>query len=119
LWYNAPKKLPAGDKSQSAAPEDGRNYRPKYVELIEITIKLFLNPVGCLYYYINKSLLIKYFIFPKRELFAPVQAVNVKRCEPTMNLQITELLRAYKLMLLAAIILKQLQRYGGAIFVNS
>ena len=36
----------------SSAPEDGRNYRPKHVELIEITNKcLLLHIVGCLYYY--------------------------------------------------------------------
>jgi len=30
----------------------GRNYRPKYVELIEVINKLLLLPlVGCLYYY--------------------------------------------------------------------
>jgi len=28
LWYKAPTLLPAGD-------QDGRNYRPKHVELIE------------------------------------------------------------------------------------
>ena len=34
---------------QSSAPEDGRNYRPKHVELIEIINKLlFLLLVGCL-----------------------------------------------------------------------
>jgi len=43
LWYNAPKKLPS-------APEDGRNFRPKHVELIEFTNKLLLlELVGCLY----------------------------------------------------------------------
>jgi len=40
--------LPAGDivgalchklQTQSSAPEDGRNYRPKYVQLIEIINK--------------------------------------------------------------------------------
>ena len=35
------KKLPAGN-TQSSAPEDGRNYRPKRVGLIEITNKLLL-----------------------------------------------------------------------------
>ena len=29
-------------QSQSSAPEDGRNYRPKYVELIDIINKLLL-----------------------------------------------------------------------------
>jgi len=52
--------LPAGDQDevepvpphpghqQSSAPEDGRNYRPKHVELIEILIKLLLlHVIGC------------------------------------------------------------------------
>ena len=37
--------------TKSSAPEDGRNYRPKHVVLIEITDKLLLlHLVGCLYY---------------------------------------------------------------------
>ena len=37
--------------TQSSAPEDGRDYRPKHVELIGIINKpLLLNLVGCLYY---------------------------------------------------------------------
>ena len=53
--------LPAGSivralyhklKTQSSAPEDGRNYRPKEVELIEIINKpLLLHLVGYLYYW--------------------------------------------------------------------
>jgi len=36
--------------------EDGRNYRPKHVELIEITNKLLLlHLVGCLYYCIRDA----------------------------------------------------------------
>ena len=36
------------------APEDGRNYRPKHVELIGIINKpLLLHLVGCLYYCIS------------------------------------------------------------------
>jgi len=69
LWYNAPTMLgalyPLPDyrlvtswvlyttsyNTQSSAPEDGRNYRPKHVELIGIINKpLFLHLVGCLYY---------------------------------------------------------------------
>ena len=43
-------------QTQSSAPEDGRNYRPKYVELIEITNKLLLlHLVGCLYYFIRDA----------------------------------------------------------------
>ena len=52
--------LPAGNivgalykrrNTQSSAPEDGRNHRPKHVELIGIINKpLLLHPVGCLYY---------------------------------------------------------------------
>ena len=35
----------------SSAPEDGRNHRPKHVELIGIINKpLLLHLVGCLYY---------------------------------------------------------------------
>jgi len=37
--------------TQSSAPEDGRNYRPKHVELIGIINKpLLLHLVCCLYY---------------------------------------------------------------------
>ena len=78
LWYNATTMLPAGGRqhrgciipqavvalyhklwlhyttscnTQSSAPEDGRNYRPKHVELIGIINKpLFLHLVGCLCY---------------------------------------------------------------------
>ena len=55
LWYNAPTMLPAGSRpatscvhhitscnTQYSAPEDGRNYRPKHVELIGIINKLLL-----------------------------------------------------------------------------
>ena len=61
LWYNAPTILPAGSivgtlyhklQTQSGAREVWRNYRPKYVELIEVINKLFLlHLVGCLYYF--------------------------------------------------------------------
>jgi len=38
--------------TQSSVSEDGRNYRPKYAELIGIINKpLLLHLVGCLYYY--------------------------------------------------------------------
>jgi hypothetical protein len=49
--------LPAGDLvTQSSAPEDGRNYRPTHVELIEITNKLLLlRLVGCLYFCIRDA----------------------------------------------------------------
>jgi len=37
--------------TQSSAPEDGKNYCPKHVELIGIINKLLLlHLVGCLYY---------------------------------------------------------------------
>jgi len=51
LWYNAPKKLPAGSivgalyhklQTQSSAPENVRNYRPKHVELIEFVNKIII-----------------------------------------------------------------------------
>ena len=73
--------LPAGSivralyhklQTQSSAPEDGRNYRPKHVELIEIIIKLLLlHLVACLYY-CTKELL-----FQLQEYFSA--AVNVSR----------------------------------------
>ena len=64
LWYNAPKMLPASDRSatswvhyttscntQSSVPEDGQNKCPKHVELTGIINKpLVLHLVGCLYY---------------------------------------------------------------------
>jgi len=38
-------------KPQSSAPEDGRDYRPKHVELVGIINKpLLLHLVGCLHY---------------------------------------------------------------------
>ena len=44
LWYNAPTMLPAGSLE---APEDGRDQRPKHVELIGIINKpLLLHLVG-------------------------------------------------------------------------
>ena len=61
MWYNARTMLPAGSivralnhklQTQSSAPEDGRNYRPNQVELIEIINKpLLLHLVGYLYYW--------------------------------------------------------------------
>ena len=43
-------------KTQSSAPEDERNYRPKHVELIGIFNKqLLLHLVGCLYYCISDA----------------------------------------------------------------
>ena len=64
LWYNAPTMLPAGHlpatscvhyttscNTQSSAPEHGRDWRPKHVELIGIFDELLLlNLVGYLYY---------------------------------------------------------------------
>ena len=47
---------PAGTTAQSIAPDDGRNYRPKHAEVIEITNKLLLlRLVGCLYYCIRDA----------------------------------------------------------------
>ena len=63
LWYNAPTTLPATGRqhcgvhyttncnTQSSAPEDGQNNRPKHVELTGIINKLLLlHLVGYLYY---------------------------------------------------------------------
>ena len=42
--------------TQSSAPEDGRNHRPKYVELIRIINKsLLFHLVGCLCYCISDA----------------------------------------------------------------
>ena len=72
LWYKAGTMLPVGSlqaelpdyrpvtscvlyttscNTQSSAPEDGRNYRPKRVELIGIINKpILLHLIGCLHY---------------------------------------------------------------------
>jgi hypothetical protein len=43
--------------THSSAPEDGRNHRPKHVELIGIINKpLLLHLVGCLYYLVKVTL---------------------------------------------------------------
>ena len=69
LWYNEPTMLPAGIRpaaswvhyttscnTQSSAPEDGRDHRPKHVELIGIINKpLFLHLVGVYIIYINDA----------------------------------------------------------------
>ena len=62
LWYNAPTILPAGKimglfttkcNTRSSAPEDGRDQRPKHVELIGIINKpLLLHLVGVYIIYI-------------------------------------------------------------------
>ena len=70
LCYNVPTMLSAGSRpaiswlhyttscnTQSSAPKDGRNYRPKHVELIGIINKpLLLHLVGYLYYFISDTL---------------------------------------------------------------
>ena len=53
--------------TQSSAPEDGRNYRPKHVELIGIINKPLLLPlVDCLYYCIPIAF---FFIIPYCKTF--------------------------------------------------
>ena len=76
LWYNAPTMLPAyrpatswvhyttSCNTQSGAPEDGRDHRPKHVELIGIINKpLLLHLVGVYIIYINDARSNKYQIF--------------------------------------------------------
>ena len=47
--------------TESSAPDDGRNHRPKHVELIGIINKpLLLHLVGCLYYCISEARSCKY-----------------------------------------------------------
>ena len=65
MWYNAGSIAGAlchKLQTQSSAPEDGRNYRPKHVELIVIINKklLSLHLVGCLYYCISDAQSQKY-----------------------------------------------------------
>ena len=76
LWYNALTMLPVGSleaklpgyrpatswvhyttscNTQSSAPEVGRNYRPKHVELIGIINKSLLHLVGVYIIYINDA----------------------------------------------------------------
>jgi len=50
MWCNDRRCIIPQAVNNSSVPEDGRNYRPKHVELIEITNKLLLlHLVGCLY----------------------------------------------------------------------
>ena len=52
--------------TQSSAPENGRNYRPEYVELIGIINKpLLLHVFGCLYYCISDAWSYKHQIHPR------------------------------------------------------
>ena len=66
LWYNAPTMLPAGHRpatswvhyttscnTQSSAREDGRNHRPKQIDLFGIINKpLLLHLVGVYIIYV-------------------------------------------------------------------
>ena len=88
LWYNAPTMLPGGSLAaeflhrqatgyrqhcgciipqavtQSSAPEDTRNHRPKHVELNGIINKpLLLHLVGCLYTVCSLSLFLDCRVF--------------------------------------------------------
>ena len=87
LWYNAPKMSPAGSldavepnpdyrpatslvhnttsyNTQSSAPEDGRDHRPKHVELIGIINKpLLLHLVGVYIIYVNYARSNKHHIY--------------------------------------------------------
>ena len=75
LWYNVPTMLPAGSleteavpplqgrqhttscNTQSSAPEDERDQRPKRVELIGIINKSLLLHLACVYIiFINEAL---------------------------------------------------------------
>ena len=40
-------------QTQSSAPEDGRNYRPKHVELIEIVYKIIIVASSWLFILLN------------------------------------------------------------------
>ena len=75
LWYNAPTMLPAS----ASAPEDGRNHRPKHVELIGIINKpLLLHLVGVYIIYINGAHSNKYQNYYVPSDFARFQASAAK-----------------------------------------
>jgi len=62
---------------QSSAPEDGRNYHPKHVELIEIITKpLLLHLVGYLYYCIRDARSRKHQIYLWFLFFMFVPCIN-------------------------------------------
>ena len=79
LWHNAPTMLPplpgyrpatswvhytTSCNTQSSAPEDGQNNRPKHVELTGIINKpLWLHIVGVYIIYINDARSSKYQIY--------------------------------------------------------
>ena len=42
MWYKATAILPAGDQDEVEPREDGRNYRPKHVELIEMINEIII-----------------------------------------------------------------------------
>ena len=64
LWYKAWKRRNSASRlytascnTQSSAPEDGRNYRPKHVELIGISNKPLLLHLVCFLYYLQADVL--------------------------------------------------------------
>jgi len=58
--------------AQSNAPEDGRNYSPKHVDLIEISNKLLLlHLVGCLY-----NCILRFFIIFRRYQYYTLVPAN-------------------------------------------
>ena len=69
--------------TQSSAPEDGRNYRPKHVELIGIINKpLLMHLVACLYYCISEARPYKH-KFP-RILWNPKVHYRIHKCPPPL-----------------------------------
>ena len=84
LWYKAPTMLPAGDQDETEpVPEDGRNYRPKHVELIEIVNKIII--VTSIWLFI---LLDMYLPLPsnniRQSLFRSCQLLKQKRIFPSL-----------------------------------
>ena len=59
--------------TQCSAPEDGRNHRPKHVELTGIITKpLLLHLVGCLYFFVFHYIFLR---LAKQSQFIPLQNV--------------------------------------------
>ena len=98
VWYNAPTMLPASGRpatswvhyttvcnTQSSAPEDVRDHRPKHVELIGIINKLLLmHLVGVYIIYINDAPSNKYQIDIRSWVFETRHFSHSRRTVVTM-----------------------------------
>ena len=80
--------------TQSGAPEDGRNHRPKHVELIGIINKLLLlHLVGVYIIYINDARSSKYQILMEHSSIITQASVAERRCNSSVEAQLIGLLQ--------------------------